>query len=412
MVRGQGFNLNVAGKRDCIALNAGAVGKDASWSVSTFDVRWQNAMASGQSKGDVLAMKVENFPLQILNIAPPATARLGTSEIAGLLTGSAEFNQKTFATLGNITIEKPQFGRIAGDRLSTQFRYSNGKATITNSEFAKGASRYALAGTFAQTAKGPQIQGKLNVTKGEIQDVLAVLQLYELQDVQRGMAEPTYGKAADLASIKPVGLPDKPLITQMQRLAEIDYLLSQQQQQRRDASPIPDLADLSGTFSGEVSVDTATATGLNANFNLNGQNFAWGRGNEPNRYYKAEQIVAQGKFENGVLTLLPLRLESENRLIAFTGNIGGKEQSGQLRVTNFPIQVLNNFVKLPVGLTGNLNATAALAGSINNPQAKGELEIREGTLNQKGVDSANASFSYNNGRLDFGSVVGVSVMSL
>ncbi|KAF3885682.1 MULTISPECIES: translocation/assembly module TamB [Nostocales] len=408
LVRGQGFNLNVAGKRDRIALNAGAVGKDASWSVSTFDVRWQNAMASGQSKGDVLAMKVENFPLQILNIAPPATARLGTSAIAGLLTGSAEFNQKTFATLGNITIEKPQFGRIAGDRLSTQFRYSNGKATITNSEFAKGASRYALAGTFAQTAKGPQIQGKLNVTKGEIQDVLAVLQLYELQDVQRGMAEPTYGKAADLASIKPVGLPDKPLITQMQRLAEIDYLLSQQQQQRRDASPIPDLADLSGTFSGEVSVDTATATGLNANFNLNGQNFAWGRGNEPNRYYKAEQIVAQGKFENGVLTLLPLRLESENRLIAFTGNIGGKEQSGQLRVTNFPIQVLNNFVKLPVGLTGNLNATAALAGSINNPQAKGELEIREGTLNQKGVDSANASFSYNNGRLDFGSVVGVS----
>ncbi len=408
LVQGQGFNLNVAGKRDRIALNAGAVGKDSSWRVSRFDVRWQDALAFGQSKEDVLAMKVENFPLQILNIAPPPNTRLGMGVIAGLLTGNAEFNQKTFATLGNITIEKPQFGRIAGDRLSTQFRYSNGKATITNSEFAKGASRYALAGTFAQTAKGPQIQGKLNVTKGDIQDVLAVLQLYELQDVQGGMAEPTYGKAADLGSIKPVGMPNKPLITQMQRLAEIDYLLSQQQQKRRDASPIPDLADLNGTFSGEVSVDTATANGLYANFNLNGQNFAWGRGNEPERYYKAEQVIAQGKFENGVLTFLPLRLESENRLIAFTGNIGGKEQSGQLRVTNFPIQVLNNFVKLPVGLTGNINATAALAGSINNPLAKGEVEINEGTLNQKGVDSANASFSYNNGRLDFGSIVAVS----
>ncbi|MUH00518.1 hypothetical protein F7734_52915 [Scytonema sp. UIC 10036] len=408
LVQGKGFNLNVAGKRDRIALNAGSVGKDASWRVSTFDVRWQDAVASGQSNGDVLAMKVENFPLQILNIAPPPSTPFGRGTIAGLLTGSAEFNQKTFATNGNVTIEKPKFGRIAGDRLSTQFRYGDGKATITSSEFAKGASRYALAGTFAQTAKGPQIQGKLNVTKGEIQDVLAVLQLYELQDVQRGMAEPTYGRAADLGSIKPVGLPDKPLITQMQRLAEIDYLLSQQQQKRRDASPIPDLADLNGTFSGEVSVDTATANELSANFNLNGQNFAWGRGDEPNRYYKAEQVIAQGKFENGVLTLLPLRLESENRLIAFTGNIGGKEQSGQLRVKNFPIEVLNNFVKLPVGLTGNLNATAALAGSINNPLAKGELEINEGTLNQKGVDSANASFSYNNGRLDFGSILAVS----
>ncbi|GAB1545096.1 hypothetical protein NUACC21_77720 [Scytonema sp. NUACC21] len=410
LVQGQGFNLDVAGNRDRIALNADAKGnnKDAPWRVSTFNVRWQDALASGESKGDVLAMKVANFPLKILNVTPPPSARLGTGAIAGLLTGNVEFNQKTFAAQGNFAIDKPQVGRIKGDLLSAQFRYGDGKAILSNSEFAKGVSRYALAGTFTQTAKGPQIQGKLNVTKGEIQDLLTVLQLYELQDVQRGMVEPSYATAADLRTINPVGLPNQPLIAQIQRLTEIEYLLEQQQQKRREASPLPELADLNGTFSGEVSVDTATANGLYANFNLNGQNFAWGRGDDPERYYKAEQVIAQGKFENGVLTLLPLRLESENRLIAFTGNIGGKEQTGQLRVTNFPIQVLNNFVKLPVGLTGNLNATAALAGSVNNPQAKGELEITEGTLNQKGVDSANASFSYNNGRLDFGSIVATS----
>ena len=133
-----------------------------------------------------------------------------------------------------------------------------------------------------------------------------------------------------------------------------------------------------------------------------------GKKEERNRYYTADKVIAEGNFENGVLSLRPLRIESQNRLIAFTGNVGGDEQSGQLRVNNFPVQLQNNFVKLPVGITGNLNGTAALAGSIANPQARGELQITDGLLNQKAIESARASFSYANGRLNFGSTVAVA----
>ncbi|WP_017316983.1 translocation/assembly module TamB [Mastigocladopsis repens] len=407
LVQGQGLNLDVAGNRDRIALNADPKNRrtDVPWNVSTFLVRWQDALASGQTQGDNLAMKVENFPLAILNLTPPPNTHLGRGAIAGFLTGDFQVNQKTFAAVGDIAIAKPQLGHIKGDHLNAQFRYGDGQTSITKGEFVKGVSRYALAGTLTQTPQGPQIKGKLNVTQGEVQDVLTALQLYELQDVQRGLTQPNSGTAEDLSSTKSVGFSEQPLLTQLQRLAEIEDLLVKQQQQRREASPIPDLADLNGTFNGEVSIDTAAANGLDVSFHLNGQNFVWGRGDEPEGLYKADQVIAQGRFENGVLKLLPLRIESKNRLIAFTGNIGGDEQSGQLRVLNFPVEVLNNFVKLPVGLTGHLNGTAALAGSIDNPQAKGELQITEGTLNQKGVDSATASFSYTNGRLNFGSHV-------
>ncbi|ARV59714.1 hypothetical protein BZZ01_14690 [Nostocales cyanobacterium HT-58-2] len=403
LVQGQGLNLDVVGKKDRIALNT-----DAKNCPNSFLVRWQEALASGQTQGENLAMKVENFPLAILNLTPPPNTHLGKGAIAGFVTGNFQFNQKTFASQGNIAIAKPQFGRISGDRLNTEFRYGDGQLTIKNSEFVKGVSRYAIAGTLTQTAKGPQIKGKLNVTQGEVQDVLTALQLYELQDVQRGFTQTNYGTAADLSSINSVGFSEQPLSTQLKRFAEIDSQLAQQKQQRRNASPIPDLADLAGTFNGEVSIDTAAANGLDVSFNLNGQNFVWGRKDEPEHVYEAEQVIAQGRFENGVLRLLPLRIESKNRLIAFKGNIGGNEQSGQLRVINFPLQVLNNFVKLPIGLTGHLNISAALAGSVNNPQAKGEVQITEGTLNQKRVDSATASFSYANSRLDFGSQVMVS----
>ncbi len=404
--QGRGLNLDVAGTRDRIAFALNANNRPES-----FAVQWQQALAIGRSQGDDLAVQVRNFPLQVLKLNPPPNIRLGAGAIAGLISGDLQVNQRTFATTGNINIDKPEIGIIKGDRFAAQFRYGDGTGTLTNSEFVKGKSRYAFSGTLKQTGKTPQLQGKVNISQGDIQDVLVAAQLFELQDFQRGAKAPTYGKAEDLVTT-PQGLPNQSLFTQLQRFYEIDALVAKQEQQRQDASPIPELADLTGTFNGEVAVDTGK--GLAVNFNLNGQNFVWGTKNEQNqcldldRCYSAEQVIAQGNFENGVLKLSALRLESQNKLIAFTGAIGSEEQSGQLQVSNFPVGVLNNFVKLPVGFTGNLNATAALAGNIKNPQAKGELQVTNGTLNQKPVESATASFDYAKGRLDFGSQVKVS----
>jgi translocation and assembly module TamB len=408
--QGRGLNLNLAGNsvdpKGLLARDRLSFNLDANNRPKSFLVKWQEASATGNVQGNDWALKVANFPLQILNLTPPPIARLGTGKIAGLLTGDLLFNQQTLATTGNLAIANPQIGRLRGDRIAAQFRYGDGKATLTSSEFLKGKSSYALVGTFSQSFKGPQLQGKLNVNQGEIQDVLAVAQVFDLQNLQGGSA-PIYGTAADLTT-NPQGAPNQPLLTQIQRFSEIEALVAEQEEQRLNSTPIPDLADLNGTFNGEVAVNTATANGLSVDFNLNGQNFVWGKKEERNRFYTADKVIAEGNFENGVLSLRPLRIESQNRLIAFTGNVGGDEQSGQLRVNNFPVQVLNNFVKLPIGITGNLNATAALAGSIANPQARGELQVTEGALNQKAIESATASFSYANGRLNFGSSVAVA----
>ncbi|MEH1841267.1 MAG: translocation/assembly module TamB domain-containing protein [Nostoc sp.] len=399
--QGRGLNLNLAGKNDRLAFNL-----DANNRPKSFIVKWQQASATGNAQGNDWALKLANFPLQILNLTPPAITRLGTGKIAGLLTGDLLFNQQTLAATGNLAIANPQIGRLKGDQIAAQFRYSDGKGTVTSSEFIKGKSSYALVGTFAQSPKGPQLQGKLNVNQGEIQDVLTLAQIFDLQNLPGGSAE-IYGTAEDLTTT-PQGAPNEPLFTQIQRFSEIEALVAEQEEQRLNSTPIPDLADLKGTFNGEVAVNTATANGLSVDFNLNGQDFAWGKKEELNRYYTADKVIAEGNFENGVLSLRPLRLESANRLIAFTGNIGGDQQSGQLRVNNLPVQVLNNFVKLPVGIRGDLNGTATLAGSIANPQAIGELKITEGLLNQNKIDSAIASFSYANGRLNFGSTVAVA----
>jgi translocation and assembly module TamB len=396
---GQGLNLDVTGNRDRIAVRLDAQNRPQS-----FTVQWQDALATGETQGDDLAVQVANFPLQVLNLIPPANLRLGAGHVAGLLTGNVRVNPETYAAQGNLAVASPQIGRLTGDRLAAQFRYSNNQATFTSSEFVKGDSRYAFAGNFAQTPQGPKLQGKLNVSQGQIQDVLTVAQIFEVADLQRGAAPPNYGTADDLVT-NPRGLPQESLLTQLKRFYEIDALVEAQKQIRRETNPLPDFADLQGTFNGQIALDTTTSQGLAVDFNLNGENFTWGNKAEPNRFYSVDNIIAQGKFVNGNWQLRPLQIALENSSIAFRGNIGGNDQSGQLEINNFPIELLNNFVNLPVGIAGNLNGRAALAGSIANPQGKGDLTITQGTLNQQPVESAIASFSYANGRLNFGSTL-------
>ncbi len=400
--QGSGLQLNVAGKQDQIAVNLNANNRPES-----FLVKRGEAFASGQSQGDILALNVKAFPLKLLKLPLPVNRYLGSGKIAGTFDGNVRVNQKTFATAsGNIAVQNPEIGRLKGDRLVANFNYNGKKLIINRGEFFKDESSYIVAGSVTQTSTAPQIQGKLNIKQGKVQDVLTALQIYELQDIQRGLEEPTYGKANQLETTA-VGLPNQTLLTQLRRYSEIKRLLALQKQQRRDASPFPELADLKGTFNAEVSVDTTEAKGINTQFNLQGEDFSWGTEEDPERY-SAKKVIAQGSFENGILRLTPLRIESTNRLLSFSGAIGGKEQYGTLQVNNFPLDVINNFVNLPIGLTGNLNGRAAIAGSIENPLTKGELTITNGTLNQKGIESAAASFGYSNGRLRFASNVMVN----
>jgi translocation and assembly module TamB len=60
----------------------------------------------------------------------------------------------------------------------------------------------------------------------------------------------------------PVGLPEATLLTQLRRFSEIEALLQQQRQQRQNTFSLPSLADLEGTFNGQISVDGSLQKGV------------------------------------------------------------------------------------------------------------------------------------------------------
>jgi len=394
LIATEGLQLNVSGGQDQIALNLDTENRPVS-----FLVRRDAAIARGRSVGEDLLVNIENFPLAVLDLTPNLPI-LGNAPVSGQLTGDLRVNPTTFAVAGNIAIAEPAIGTLTGNQFVGQIRFADGTGTLTGGEFVQGDSRYAFAGSLTQTPTGPEFDAQVDIANGQVQTVLAALRYFNLEDFQRGIEPPTYA-GADTLNTTPVGIPDAPLLTQIRRYSEITTLLQQQRQQRQDASPLPELADFQGTFSGTVAVSGSLPAGVTANFDLQGQGWQWGS-------YNADQVIAQGSFEDGVLTLLPLRIQSDESLVAFTGQVGGAEQSGQLQVTNFPIAMLADFVDLPVDVTGQLNGSATLAGTIENPQAIGEVELSAGTLNERPVESATASFSYANARFNIGSNVVVA----
>jgi translocation and assembly module TamB len=388
---GRGLNLDLVGNQN----DRIAVSLNPNYRPNNFTVKLDEAIATGTSQGENLLVNVENFPLRVLNLTPPANPYLA-GPVSGILSADLTVNPDRLAAEGDVAVAQPAIGRLQGDRLTAQFRYDNGGGTLTNSEFIKGQSRYALAGSFSQTPSGPQFQAQANITEGNIQDILSALQIYDFEDLQRGFQPPDYATAKDLGVLQ-VGAPERSLLTQLRHYSEVLALLQQQRQQRQDAFPVPALAELQGTFGGEITASSSPQQGIAANFALRGDNWQWGK-------YTADRLVAAGSFNEGVLTLLPIRVRLDaNTMVALTGRFSSQQQSGQLRVKGFPLGLLNDFVELPIAVTGNVDGTATVAGSTDNPQAVGEFQLSQGTINQNPVESASASFSYANARLGFGS---------
>jgi translocation and assembly module TamB len=430
---GQGTDLYVSGQQDVLALRT-----DANNQPIAFNIRQGENIASGRQQNGTLIVDSNSFSLGLLgNLA--AGSGVVLPPIAGTVrTQGLRVNLRDQSVVGRIEIDNPlidplsrriaagenrystpKFGTLQGSKFIGDIRYQNGVATLSNGELQQGVvrngkfevtSRFLIDGRFT-TGADPQVDAKLTIAEGSrIQDVFRTVQLYDINDVTTLFAvDEPIADNVDPATLAPTsaGLPDASLSNQLRRLSEVEAILEQQRQQRRDAA-IPGLTELEGEISGTASIEGSLQTGIDFQADFEGQDWQWGT-------YKFNQVainIGEGsRLEDGVISLLPLRFQFDEAVISFSGNAGAGQQSAQLRLESFPIEVLTRFIPpdqlgaLPVTVTGDLNATATLSGTLNDPQVIGSVELVDAALSNKRIQSAQGSFSFIDDRLDFGSNV-------
>ena len=408
---GTAVDLDLRGNNDRIALNL-----DRNYLPTNVLVRSGQVLASATRNDNRLRLNLEQFPLTALKLTPPEIA--GPGYVSGQVSANLDLNignalscrsidcaLQSLQGGGKVAIANPRVGYVKADNFSGDVAVRNGVATLEGGSLKQGETEYLLSGRVG-LGTNPQYQASVQIKQGQLQQILTSLQIFRLEDFQRGIKPAEYAKGDE---VKPtsVSVENQDILTQLRRFAEIQALLEQQKTAREEASPLPDLADLRGAFSGEISVNGSLAGGLQAaSFRVQGQDWNWGR-------YTVDQALVEGRYQDGVVTLLPLRLQRADGVFAFAGTLGGERQSGQLQIENFPIEPLQELAEklggdLPLDVTGKLNAKATIGGSVFNPQVVGEVALVEGSLNQTAVQKAQASFALSDLRLNFGSTVLVS----
>ncbi|AFY76383.1 hypothetical protein Ple7327_0961 [Pleurocapsa sp. PCC 7327] len=394
---GQRTELQVAGRQDRIAFVL-----DPENRPTQFFVRRDEAVAVGRTKDENLIVNLEDFPIAVLRNAIPGDVLQNIEPIAGDISGNLAIDLAEdiaeSTVVADIAIARPRVGRIAADAFRGRIRYEDGDLTVREAQLQRGESRIALTGDL-QAGQGFQFQ--INLERAKIENILQTLGLFDYQDIVTGL-EPTELAGAEILQNLSVGLPNAPVLDRLRRFSEIQALLARQRQRRQEPT-IPALAELNGIINGNLTVSGSLEPGLqpafNVSFDLLGQDWLWGE-------YTIDEVVAQGAYDNDILTLQPLRVDLGEALVAFTGQLGQGQLAGQVRVEELPMALIEPFLsEFPVQVAGRVNALAILAGSLENPSATGEIALIDGTVNNRSIESAQLDFNYNNARLNFDSTV-------
>ncbi|MBW4451891.1 MAG: translocation/assembly module TamB domain-containing protein [Nostoc indistinguendum CM1-VF10] len=385
---GQGASLQLAGKQDRIALNLGA-----NYRPTSFLVKRDDAVTTGRTEGDNLLINAQQFPIALVGGFLPNNQ---LKPLAGQLSGNLVVNLNNYAIAGDVAIVGPRVARVAADEFRGTINYADGTASLANGQLRIGDSNIALSGN-VKAGNDPQFQFQANFDQARIQRLLQAFNIFDFQDFGTGLQPPTLA-GAEVLDTKTISLPNADLLTQLAYFSKIRRLVAQQQQEERnETASLPTLAELTGALSGGITANGSLKSGLNVGFNFQGANWQWGE-------YSINQVVAQGTFADGIVTLSPLSVGINQGLVAFSGQLGTEQVSGNLNVASLPLSLLQPFIEqYPIDITGNVNANATLGGSLQDPSVRGEVTLANATLNQQPVQTGQVNFDYNDARLNFDS---------
>lgn len=391
---GQGTQLQLTGKQDKIFLTLASDNRPTS-----FFIQRNQAVATGTTKGENLFVNVRDFPVALLEnfILPSARLR----PVSGSVSAFAVVNLAQKTLKADVAIAQPRIGTVVADAFQGRISFANGTLTLQQGQIRQDQSLYLLSGELPTSGDRP-LQIQLSFEQARIEKILQVASIFGPPQLKTFLQSPDVAGAQALQT-QSIGLPNAPLLTQLSFYSRIQQQIAQQRQQQQRQQRIPTLLELTGKVSGNVAISGSWQQGLNVGFNLIGFNWQWGD------EYKIARVTATGNYTNQVLSVQSLQVTINGSLLAFQGQLGKNQISGQGLVQALPIAKIKPFLpQLPVEVTGTLNTLVTLEGSLNNPSAVGKITLVNATVNQQPVDAARVDFNYNSARLNFDSTISLA----
>ncbi len=390
---GQGVDIAFAGGTDRLALSL-----DRNLQPQSFAVQQQGISANGTIAKKIADINVERFPIDLFQQWIPKTVGIQQYRLGGMATGNLAVNLNNFQVAGKqIEITNPIFGAFQGDRLLANFRYANGKFNLNDTEIQRGANSYLIDASLTPSAATPTFQAKVRVPKGSLEDVRDLFQIFSIDDLFTPLNKRKYGTIADLRTKNDkIANRPQPLYNELRRLSELRRWLNRETDRQQASNLIPELRNLQGDFGGEFSIASNPKTGLQSDFNIQGEKWQLER-------YSLDKLQAKGNWRNGKLHLDPSIAKLQDSQLLLAGDFGSERENANVKIENVPTAWLTSLVDLPVDINGKVNLTAQISGNSDNPRFTGAVSLSDAQLNQTQLKSVTGNFDYWDRRLNFDS---------
>jgi translocation and assembly module TamB len=389
---GQGVDIAFAGGTDRLALSL-----DRNLQPQSFAVQQQGISAKGTIANQIADINVERFPIDLFQQWIPKSVGIEQYRLGGMATGNLAVNLNNFQLAGKqIEIINPIFGAFQGDKLLANFRYANGKFNLNDTEIQRGVNNYSIDASITPGATTPTFQAKVRVPKGSLEDVRDLFQIFSIDDLFTPLNKRKYGTIADLRKTEKIANRPQPLYNELRRLSELRRWLNRETDRQQASNLIPELRNLQGDFSGEISIASNPKTGLRSEFDIQGEKWQLER-------YSLDKLQAKGNWRNGKLHLDPSLAKLQGSQLLLAGDFGSERENATVKIENVPTDWLTSLVDLPVDINGKVNLTAQISGNLDNPRFTGAVSLSDAQLNQTQLKSVTGNFDYWNRRLNFDS---------
>jgi translocation and assembly module TamB len=419
---GEEIALNLRGEDDIIAANLEpCIRPDcrAPYLVSSLNIQQTTdgrapILAQAEQVGDRLVAQVQNFPLELLSIVPGEEyGLLGT--LQGQLSADIDLNPYTLTGRGNIAVDRPTLGNRRARAFNASFAYENNIARLDEAILELDRSRYEGEGAI-NLASG-EIDGRLQAERGYVQDVTTALQVFDVPTLVSLLQfkKPDYATAQQVQP-RSLGSTNATIAQQVNLLWEIDKQIRALVAQR-EAGGVPTELDIRGEFNTLITLD-GTLRDPQVDFQFRGTNWEWhpqpsfvtivaplGLVKADTEIIPIDNIVLEGSLRDGIVAIEPARLRINDSLVTFQGGLRTATrtiQPSELVIENLSVDTVNNFIKVPADIAGNLKAKALISGPLLSPKVDGQYNFTNASFNGRIVDRPLAgSFNYNDSRLDF-----------
>lgn len=410
----RGVEVDLQGQQDRLALQL-----DPQLQPLQFQVRRGEAEAVGQRQQEQLQVTVNRLPLALLG----GLAAGPWASLQGNLDGEVAVDLASGAAQGRAAVADLQWGGMKVQGFSVDFDYQTAgdsgspRLTIAQAQLDLFESTYTARGTLelpatllqagldpTLAALAPQIDLEISTHQGRLEDIISAFKWRQWRDLTtRGFQLPPLGPASVLET-DPVGLPNHPLLEQLEYYAQILAAHLETLASRMDPlfasavrSTFPPPTSLRGEFQGSLSIAGNLAQ-PRVSFQLEGRNWQA-------EEFGIETLTAVGSLvvptsgAEGAVVLEPLLLRSGERQALFSGRLGLEEQSGSLQIQGFPLALLDRFLPEELELQGDLNLDVELAGNLRDPRATGSLTVVNAQINQVPLREVGGQFDYQRGQL-------------